>query len=230
MTSKDIIANCILLAVIVLFAVGLFFNFRYIESLENQVYQRDSLIRELSFSDQLVREYFDVQFDTLTHSRSYTLKDNKKTKIIERQEHTVVIDGKKLNFRQFYDEYVQLVDKYNALVMDYNTLVEDVKKNRRSVLSMSRKVDSLQTLVQDKQYFLNSISRSYGIVCKATREGNTIHYSMKGSPQLDSALRIYPYFKDLATYDKDRDVWVISVPNKKRIDTIVEISYRKSSQ
>lgn len=240
MTSKDIIANCILLALLILLGVGLFFNFRYISSLESQVYQRDSLIRELSFSDQLVREYFDVKVDTLTHSRSYTLKDDKKTRIIERQENTVEIEGKTYNFDQFFDEYIKLVQKYNSLVYEYNALSSKLDnynslKNeldrtnsklsncRRSVQKSNAKADSLRSLLLEKQYYLNQIAFEYGIVCNTQRQGNTIIYSIKESPKLDSALRIYPYFKDQAVYDKEKGAWVISIPNKKRIDSIVEI-------
>ena len=237
MKSKDIISSCLLFALIVLIVVGVFLNFRYIVSLENQVYQRDSLIRELSFSDKLVREFFDIHIDSLNHSRSYTLKDDKKTRIVESREPIVEIDGKRLNFEQFYKEYINLIHRYNALVNEYNTLIGDFGKSnsdlidyRQSIITANRKIDSLQTLLQEKQYYLNSISNVYGVVCKTNREGNTIHYSIKGSPQLDSALRIYPYFKDLAVYDEKRDVWKISIPNKKRIDTIVEISYKRSTR
>ena len=233
MSSKEFLANCFFFAILAMIVIGLVFNFRYINSLENQVYQRDSLIRELSFSDQLVREYFDVQVDSLNHSRSYTLKDNKKTRIIERREYSVEIDGKKYNFDQLLQKYIKLVQEYNSLVDDYNKLVAELDRSavalnesRQTIRSIYQKTDSLESLLNEKQYYLSSIARAYGIVCKTKREGNTIHYSMNGSPKLDSALRIFPYFKDLAVYNKEKDTWTISVPNKKRIDTIVEISYR----
>lgn len=239
---KDRIGKYILFALLILLGVGLFFSLRYVSSLENQVYQRDSLIRELSFSDQLVREYFDVKVDTLNHSRSYTLKDDKKTKIIERQEHTVEIDGRMYNFDQFFDEYIKLVKRYNSLVNEYNDLLSkldnynSLKKEldktnnslsdyRRSVRTYNRKVDSLQSLLSEKQYYLHQIANVYGIVCNTKREGNTTTFSMKESPKLDSALRIYPYFKDLAVYNEDKGAWVISIPNKKRIESKVEIRY-----
>lgn len=235
MTRKDIFARCLLFAFIVLLGLGAFFIFRYIHSLEQQVYERDALIRELSISDQLVQEYFDIQIDTLGHSRSYKLKDDKKTRIIERQEHYAEIDGKKYNFDQLLNQYIILVQKYNNMVDDYNTLANDFDRSnhlltdsRQAIRSINRTVDSLQTSLRDQQYFLNTIAREYGIICNVTREGNTITYSMRRSPQLDSALRIYPYFKDLAKYNKDTKAWVISIPSNKNIDKIVEITQQET--
>lgn len=233
MKSKEIIVKCLFVAVIVLFVIGLVFNFRYIVSLEEQVYQRDSLIRELSFSDQLVREYFDVHVDTLNNTRSYTLKDEKKTRIIERQEYSIEMDGKKYSFEQLLQQYINLAQDYNSLVRDFNALAKKEDKSRmeladskRTIGSLYLATDSLRNLLDEKNFYLNSVTRRYGVVYQTQKEGNTTHYVMKGSPQLDSALRIFPYFKDMAVFDGENNEWVISIPNKKRIETVVRISYR----
>lgn len=237
MTRKEIVANCIFFAILILIGAGLFFNFRYIFSLEQQVYQRDSLIRELSFSDQLVREYFDIKEDSLNHSRSYTLKDDKKTRIVERQDHIVEIDGKEYNFDQFFDEYIKLVNKYNSLVNEFNALYREQERTNKALLDCTRSVkisystaDSLRTLLQEKDYYLNRISREYGIICRTQRQGNTITYSMSRSPQLDSALLIYPYFRDQAVFHEDTRTWEISIPSKKRIETVVRVHIVDSKQ
>ena len=130
------------------------------------------------------------------------------------------------DYNSLLDEYNSLVDNYNKLVAELDRSTVALSKSRSTISSIYQKTDSLESLLGEKQYYLSSIAKKYGIVCKTKHEGNTIHYSMIGSPQLDSALRIFPYFKDLAVYNKDKDAWIISVPNKKRIDKIVELSYR----
>ncbi|MBO4427591.1 MAG: hypothetical protein J5771_03810 [Bacteroidales bacterium] len=237
MVKRGSVTYFVLFFAIIVLGIGLFYSHNYIESLENQVYQRDSLIREMSFSDELVREYFDIKLDTVNHSRYYSLKNDKKTRVVEYLEPAIVIDGRKLDFDQLSGEYIGLVNKYNKLVRDYNSLVNDLaisnsalSSSKQAVKLVRGQVDSLQTLLNEKQSYLSIIASTYGIKGKTRREGNIVHYSIKGSPQLDSALRIYPYFKDLAVYDGARDAWVISIPNKKRIDTVVEISYKRSSK
>ena len=41
-----------------------YISMSYIEELESQIVQRDSLIRELSISNDLVKEYFDISYDS----------------------------------------------------------------------------------------------------------------------------------------------------------------------
>ena len=64
----------LLLALILLIASMAIVASRYISKLERQIYQRDSLIRELSISDQLVKEYFNIEIDSTGHKVSYSLK------------------------------------------------------------------------------------------------------------------------------------------------------------
>ena len=127
----------ILAGVILSLMLSLFFCINYSVSLEKQIYQRDSLIRALSFSDKLVRDYFDIKEDTLNKTRSYTLKDDMKTKIIERHEY--IFDGRKIgpeeliaeyqklaiNYNQLIDEHKKLAVDYNQLIVEHNKLVEN---------------------------------------------------------------------------------------------------------
>ena len=76
-------------------------DIRYISKLEHQIAQRDSLIRELSFSDELVKEYFNIEKDSIGHKTSFSLKDEKKTRIIEHietvKESTFSLNGKDIS-------------------------------------------------------------------------------------------------------------------------------------
>lgn len=52
-----------------------------ISTLESQIEQRDSLIQRLSHSNNLIKEYFDVKYDSLNNEETYVLKDSKKTRV-----------------------------------------------------------------------------------------------------------------------------------------------------
>ena len=49
----------------------------YIDKLESQITERDSLISRLTISEALVKEYFDIEQDSLTNELIYTLKSSK---------------------------------------------------------------------------------------------------------------------------------------------------------
>ena len=55
----------------------------YISKLEEQIIERDNLIQELTISEDLVKEYFNVEYDSISNTKSYILKDSKKTRVIE---------------------------------------------------------------------------------------------------------------------------------------------------
>lgn len=52
-----------------------------ISTLESQIEQRDSLIQRLSHSNNLIKEYFNVKYDSLNNEETYVLKDSKKTRV-----------------------------------------------------------------------------------------------------------------------------------------------------
>ena len=70
---KVIIDIAIVVGVVAMFYIG----GNYITTLENQVYERDRLIDRLVFRDSLVKEYFNIEEDTINHITTYSLKDEK---------------------------------------------------------------------------------------------------------------------------------------------------------
>ncbi len=49
-----------------------------ISTLESQIEQRDTLIQRLSHSNELIKEYFDVKYDSVKNEETFVLKDSKK--------------------------------------------------------------------------------------------------------------------------------------------------------
>lgn len=116
-----------------------------ISTLESQIEQRDSLIQKLSHSNDLIKEYFDVKYDSLKNEETYVLKDSKKTRVeVEKIQtiHDVAYikdedrfykNGKRISSDSLIKDYntlsqrnagdwKKIVEKYNTLVHEYNKL------------------------------------------------------------------------------------------------------------
>ena len=70
-----------LIAVLLLLTYLFYDATEQISILDSQIEQRDSLIKELSTSNDLIKEYFDVKYDSVKKEKIYVLKDSKKTKV-----------------------------------------------------------------------------------------------------------------------------------------------------
>ena len=50
---------------------------KYSYNLEHQIYERDSIIEELAYSNNIVKEYFNIKIDTVNNKMIYALKEEK---------------------------------------------------------------------------------------------------------------------------------------------------------
>lgn len=187
-------------------------DIRYISKLEHQIAQRDSLIRELSFSDELVKEYFNIEKDSIGHKTSFSLKDEKKTRIIEHietvKESTFSLNGKDISADKLVEKYNTLNSDYNALARKYNSLVK----------KFNSETDSLRTGKNISDLKLNSIQNAYGIRVNCDVLGNTYRFHISGTKQIDSALILLPYFRENLRYEQADSSWIIYLPkNQKKI-------------
>lgn len=179
-----------------------YISMSYIEELESQIVQRDSLIRELSISNDLVKEYFDISYDSLSQMKTYSLKDSKRP-VIEKTITQVYVDTVKertietITIRTGNDS---VVDKYNALVNSYNMLV-----GRFNVKS-----DSLI----ETGMALGLIKKKFDISYSSSREGNSISVHVDAT-KADSAFMLLPYYRDKLKYDEDKKCWMIETKKKK---------------
>lgn len=209
----------LLLALVLLIASMAFVASRYISKLESQIYQRDSLIRELSISDELVKEYFNIEIDSIGHKISYSLKDDKKTRVVERietiRESQFSFDGKTISPDEVVKRYYELQNEANSLSREYHSLISKYNSLADRFNSNYKIIDSLRTAKNISDLKLNSIQNAYGIKANCDVSGNTYKFSLSGNKQIDSALLLLPYYRDYISYDPQDNSWNVELPRKR---------------
>lgn len=159
-----------LIAVLLLLTYLFYDATEQISILDSQIEQRDSLIKELSTSNDLIKEYFDVKYDSVKKEKIYVLKDSKKTKVeVEKwkaihdveyikSEDRFYKNGKRISSDSLIKEYNNLsqrnTDDWKKLVERYNLLVHDYNKLG---LKLSKIEDSLWV----KNLLLKNIEKYY---------------------------------------------------------------------
>lgn len=198
----------------VLFCGSVFLNYKlagYLDEYDEQVERQDSMIQKLSFSNELVKEYFDIKEDSITHSTTYSLKENKKeikrvtehvTKYVEPK---FVRDGKKMSSdelvvainardKESVETIRNLANEYNTLVHDYNELAQNMKMKSDTVVIQGMALDL--------------IKRNYGIDYSSSLNGDVRTVHIQGN-KVDSALILLPYYRHKLFYDSKTKSWIV---------------------
>lgn len=192
-----------LLVLIGLFAFMVYYNY----TLQNQVYERDAIIRDLAFSDSLVQKYFDIKMDSIHSSKTYTLKDEYGPKEIHhhttktiRETYTEYIEDT-ITLTAQHNQLTELASKYNTLVADYNTLLAKTKE------SYSR-LGTLGDSVQMQKMALSLIKRNFDIdyIGKMTNGKIQVEITCE---KADSAFMILPYYREKLKYNQSKKIWEI---------------------
>lgn len=188
----------------------------YIDKLESQITERDSLISRLTISEALVKEYFDIEQDSFTNELIYTLKSSKQepVQIVYKNMSETFQAGNDIltseeiverynsligEFSQCVNENEKLVNKYNQLARDHNKLIKDYNE-----------------LVNKKPYYdalkaaLDLINKNYGIDYEIINDSTTYKVVISPSQKIDSALILLPYFRENLHYDEKSGKWVIT--------------------
>lgn len=189
--------------------------FFYINELEIQIDQRDSIISKLTFSNDLVKEYFDIIEDSVSQKTLYTLKEDKKivqtkTEYINQPvfvEHTFtkgdeVITTEDLLSIANNKDSVNL-EKLKALSEEYNSLAKKYNETQNEV-------QALRDTILFQSMALGLIKRNFDIDYTYGREDNTYHVSLQAN-KADSAFVIFPYFKNKMKYDEKTNSWKIKM-------------------
>lgn len=210
--KKHKLSSVLAVLFFVLFCGSAFLNYKlagYLEEYDEQVERQDSMIQRLSFSNELVKEYFDIEEDTVAHVTTYSLKEDKRNKITERVtkfiEPEFVRDGKNMTSDELvasinasdHESEVAirtLVDKYNTLVHDYNELGE--------------KARAISDTVVIQGMALQLIKQNYGIDYISNKNGDTRSVRVHGD-KVDSALILLPYYRHKLTYDPSTNAWIV---------------------
>lgn len=210
---KVIIDIAIVVGVVAMFYIG----GNYITTLENQVYERDRLIDRLVFRDSLVKEYFNIEEDTINHITTYSLKDEKQNFQLIQGDSNVSVDVVLDNYNRLINEASDIVNKHNVLVQEYNKLIEDYHKLYKSydnaIIRHNNVVDEKRRL----EFALSLIKKYYEIDYTINKDSNNYSVSLIPSAKIDSALLLLPHYRDMLHYDEETGGWkikIITVENK----------------
>lgn len=183
---------------IVLFLMSILYNVAstiYINEVEKEIEARDSIIKKMTLSDELVKRYFDISFDSVKNETFYTLKkeklatitsmkryvEDKPTEIVET---TVITEQSIDSLKNSVDE---LLHDYNALVRWANNKADSLEQANIALELIKKNFDISYGVSRDKD-----MKRLYLISEKA-----------------DSAFMLFPYFKDRLQYDPTKKTWMV---------------------
>lgn len=204
-----------LIAVLLLLTYLFYDATEQISILDSQIEQRDSLIKELSNSNDLIKEYFDIKYDSTKNEKTYVLKDSKKTRIeVERWKHDVEYikgedtffkNGKQISADSLIKEYNNLSQRNTAdwkgIVKKYNTLVAEYTK-------LGLKFSALEDSLWVKNLLLKNSAKFYNIQYNYRYKGNQVITNIS-SEKLDSALMLLELYRDKLKYDIKKKQWTI---------------------
>lgn len=188
-------------------AVALVYCIFYIGKLEDQIYERDKTIQELSFRSDLVEEYFDIKHDSVEHTTSYSLKRSVVNPVILQQDSTELLfhkGDKLLTAKAFVNEYNALSKDYNVLVNDYNKVIGDYNDYYNEKEFQIRELKSALGLIE-KRYSIHYVVR---------RDSTFSVIDLSNTEKIDSALMLLPYYRDKLKKVSD-EVWTIEYVGNK---------------
>lgn len=183
----------------------------YISKLEEQIIERDNLIQELTISEDLVKEYFNVEYDSISNTKSYILKDSKKTRVIEiEKENHYIKEYREPQFKKGDKTLssADLVKEYNKKDSLYNQLLSQYYNECNEKNSIKKKMSIYVKI-------LDMIEHNYGIsynIKTENRDSIIIYtYNLVHTERVDSALMLLPYYNNKLKREND-SVWTIKTP------------------
>lgn len=180
-----------LMPLLVLSAIitALIYSIYYSSKLEEQIWERDRTIQELSFRSKLVEDYFDIKYNPADSTTSYILKDSIKNRFLTvKKEDVTNLDSIIKEFDSLVKEHNEIVDEHNSLVGKLNSLTND-KRNLEDVLGM--------------------IEKKYKITYDISEESKTIRISLKNTDMVDSAMVLLPFYRNKIER-KPNGLWIVT--------------------
>lgn len=165
-------------------AASLVYSIFYIGKLEEQIWERDKTIQELSFRSDLVEEYFDIRYDSIAHTVSYSLKNAKRNNVV------IYNDSTELKFYKGDESLTidELVNDYNSLVKEYTKLAKECNKAYEEIYNNKVQIEEMQAA-------LKLVESKYNIQYLAKRDSTNIMVTLTNTERLDSAIVLLPYYK-----------------------------------
>lgn len=174
----------------IIFFLGLIaalsYSIYYSCKLEEQIWERDRTIQELSFRSQLVEDYFDIKYNPADSTTSYIIKDSIRNRF-------TTIHKENCKVQQAYidsliKDFNSLVDEYNFLVNKSNSLIKE-KQNLENVLGM--------------------IEKKYKITYDISVDLKTIKIGLRNTEMVDSAMVLLPFYRDKIER-KPNGLWIVA--------------------
>ncbi len=168
---------------------------KYIKEVEVQIDYRDSLIKSMTFSDDLVKRYFDISYDSVRNETFYTLKRDKLATITSMKRYIEDKPSEIIEMTIVKEKGIDsLISSFDVLLHDYNNLVR----------LANRKADSLEL----SKVALELIKKNYDITYRVESDKDKIKLYLL-SDKADSAFVLLRYYRDRIQYDTNQKCWLI---------------------
>lgn len=212
---KKIISIIILIGILLLFGYVIYNMGNYVSNLEQQVRDRDLLIRKLAESEALINEYFDIKQDSLTEEKIYILKPSK-------QKNVTIVNETDCDIFKMGDTQInadELVARYNTILHDYLDIVEKynskIDEKQKLVVEYNSIVKQYNKALEYESYnnalkkVLDLIYKNYEISYNIEKEDNIYKINISTSAKIDSALMLLPTYRDKLRYNEKNKEWTI---------------------
>lgn len=189
----------IIATLLVLLTCSFYINwlqYEFVKQMEYQVVERDSIILKYNANDSLYNTRLKQYTDTIVKYISPTFQNN---------------DGKSISVSEFLNIANNSLKKNDSLEYRLRFARDSIKAMKRFINEQSDNAYNLALSYQDTAFVFKgyvNLARKYGMSFSYTREKNEYIFKVNAE-KLDSALILYPFFKDRLSYDEKEKTWVV---------------------
>ena len=193
---KELIPIIIFLGII----AALFYSIYYSSKLEEQIWERDRTIQELSFRSKLVEDYFDIKYNPDDSTTSYILKDSIRNRFSETYKNrNDVLQG---NYESLANEYNSLIHDYNEIIDEYNSMVAEANSLIKENVRIKEEKCNFENV-------LGMIESKYKITYNISVDSKNIIIKLKNTDMVDSAMVLLPFYRDKIER-KPNGLWIVT--------------------
>lgn len=216
MKFRKYILTSLLIIVALSFVIAINTYINYVYNLECQIYERDKLINQLTYSDKLVKDYFKIETDSTGKCIAYVLKEEKTKRhyrrgneILSEKELLDFVNQQNFKYNDFVNEYNNLVDDYNAILDQYDSLRIDYDQLVKMYNRQNRDFVLAKDSVKMMTIALHLMENGYDIGYETMDDSLTCKVKIINTSRLDSALMLLPYFRENLLYDEKENKWFV---------------------
>ena len=193
---KELIPIIIFLGII----AALFYSIYYSSKLEEQIWERDRTIQELSFRSKLVEDYFDIKYNPDDSTTSYILKDAIRNRFSETYKNRN--DFLQGNYESLANEYNSLIHDYNEIIDEYNSMVAEANSLIKENMRIKEEKCNFENV-------LGMIESKYKITYNISVDSKNIIIKLKNTDMVDSAMVLLPFYRDKIER-KPNGLWIVT--------------------